>query len=49
MKIQKVVGGGGRLGGEGVRVGGQVGCERRIEVFCENKKKSFFLVGGESG
>ena len=27
-------GGGG--GGVGVRLGGQGGCERRIEVFCEN-------------
>ena len=31
--------------------GGQVGCERRIEVFCENfvKKKIFFFWGGGGG
>ena len=31
----------------GVGLGGQGGCERRIEVFCENsKKKNFFFWGG---
>ena len=36
----------------GVRVGGQDGCERRIEVFVKIKKKYFFfffLGGGGSG
>ena len=27
-------------------MGGQGGCERRIEVFCENSKKKLFLWGG---
>ena len=27
-------------------VGGQGGCERRIEVFCENSKKSYLGEGG---
>ena len=60
VKIQKLFffgGGGGRVqiggggGGRVVRGGGQVGCERRIEVFCENSKKSFFGggVGGGGG
>ena len=50
MKIQKInlgegsgVGGGGG-GGSGR---GQGGCERRIEVFCENSKKK--LGGGVGG
>ena len=32
----------------GVRVGGQDGCERRIEVFVKIKKKYFFFffLGG---
>ena len=30
----------------GVGVGGQSGCERRIEVFVKIKKKTFFLEGG---
>ena len=39
-------------GGSGRRVGfwvgGQVGCERRIEVFVKiQKKKNFFWGGGE--
>ena len=39
------VSGRGRVGG-----GGQVGCERRIEVFVKiQKKKIFFLGGGGSG
>ena len=35
-------------GGVGVGLGGQSGCERRIEVFCEIQKKKFFwgVVGG---
>ena len=38
------MGGGGRWGG---RVGGQSGCERRIEVFVKiQKKKIFFFWGG---
>ena len=65
MKIQKkkyfFLEGGGGEGSEGgggkggrVRLGGQVGCERRIEVekriFCENaKKKNFFFGGGGGG
>ena len=37
---------GGRWGGRG-RVGGQSGCERRIEVFVKiPKKKNFFFLGG---
>ena len=37
-----------RGGGPGVGLGGQGGCERRIEVFCENskKKKNFRGEGG---
>ena len=41
---------GGSGGGGGVRVwgGGQVGCERRIEVFLKIQKKNIWLgqVGG---
>ena len=36
----------------GVGLGGQKGCERRIEVFVKIQKKKFFLgglVGGGSG
>ena len=34
-------------GGVGVGLGGQSGCERRIEVFVKiQKKKKFFLGGG---
>ena len=42
-------GGGGRVGG-GVRVrlGGQSGCERRIEVFVKIQKKNFW-GGGVGG
>ena len=36
--------GGGRVGG-----GGQIGCERRIEVFCENSKKNTGRGGVGSG
>ena len=37
------------MGGSGL--GGQDGCERRIEVFVKNKKNIFFLggVGGGGG
>ena len=38
--------GGGRVGGGGVGLGeGQVGCERRIEVFVKIQKK----IGGGGG
>ena len=33
-------------GGGGVGLGGQSGCERRIEVFVKIQKKNFFLGGG---
>ena len=33
MKLKKKIGGGGGRVGSGGRVGGQGGCERRIEVF----------------
>ena len=44
-------GGGGRWGGRwGIGVGGQSGCERRIEVFVKiQKKKNFFGGGGRGG
>ena len=32
--------------GVGVGLGGQSGCERRIEVFVKIQKKNFFLGGG---
>ena len=32
--------------GVGVGLGGQSGCERRIEVFVKIQKKKFFLGGG---
>ena len=35
-------------GGVGVRLGGQSGCERRIEVFVKIQKK-IFLGGGVGG
>ena len=38
---------GGSLGGSGL--GGQDGCERRIEVFVKIKKKIFFFLGGGGG
>ena len=52
MKIPKKKNwGGGGLGGVGggVGVGGQSGCERRIEVFVKIQKKKFFLGGGGVG
>ena len=33
-------------GGVGVGLGGQSGCERRIEVFVKIKKKKNFFGGG---
>ena len=33
-------------GGVGVGLGGQSGCERRIEVFVKIQKKKFFFGGG---
>ena len=35
--------------GGGVGVGGQSGCERRIEVFVKIQKKIFFFWGGGGG
>ena len=37
------------LGRVGVRLGGQSGCERRIEVFVKIQKKNIFLGGGRGG
>ena len=49
MKIQKKnFFWGGGVGG-GVGLGGQSGCERRIEVFVKIQKKNFFLGGGGGG
>ena len=42
------VGGGGRWGEVGVGLGGQIGVERRIEVFVKIQKKNF-LGGGRGG
>ena len=36
-------------GGVGVGLGGQSGCERRIEVFVKIQKKNFFFWGGSVG
>ena len=54
MKIQKkkkkFCGGGVRWGGDGgVGLGGQSGCERRIEVFVKIQKKNFLGGGGGGG
>ena len=35
-------------GGVGVGLGGQSGCEQRIEVFVKIQKKNFFFLGGGS-
>ena len=35
--------------GGGVGLGGQSGCERRIEVFVKIQKKDFFFWGGGWG
>ena len=45
------MGGGGSPGGSGggVGLGGQSGCERRIEVFVKIQKKNFFFGGGGGG
>ena len=40
------MGGGGVGWGVRGRVGGQSGCERRIEVFVKIQKKRFFFWGG---
>ena len=40
---------GGRGGGDGVGLGGQSGCERRIEVFVKIQKKKIFFFGGGGG
>ena len=39
-------GGGGGWGSGRVGGGGQGGCERRIEVFCENSKTKIVFLGG---
>ena len=44
---KKILGGGG--GGVGVGLGGQDGCERRIEAFVKIKKKSSFVWAGGGG
>ena len=45
-----MVGGvGGSGGGVGLGLGGQSGCERRIEVFVKIPKNNFFLGGGGGG
>ena len=46
-KFKKKTFGGGLGRGGGVGLGGQGGCERRIEVFVKiQKKKIFFFFGG---
>ena len=37
------------MGGVWVGLGGQGGCERRIEVFVKIKKKKIFFWGGVRG
>ena len=54
MKIQKKIwggggGGGGSVGGVGVGLGGQSGCELRIEVFVKIQKKKIWGGGGVGG
>ena len=50
MKIQKKKYFGGGVGwGVGVELGGQSGCERRIEVFVKIQKKKIFFFGGGGG
>ena len=47
---RKLVEGGGEGGSMvGSGLGGQDGCERRIEVFVKIKKKKFFFGGGGGG
>ena len=49
-KFKKKIGGGGGWVHGGSGLGGQDGCERRIEVFVKiKKKKSFFFGGGGGG
>ena len=48
FKKKKIWGGGGWVHG-GSGLGGQDGCERRIEVFVKIKKNIFFLGGGVGG
>ena len=43
------MGEGGGGGGGGVGLGGQGGCERRIEVFVKIQKKKIFFGGGSVG
>ena len=46
-KFKKKKLGGGRVGPwGGPGLGGQDGCERRIEVFVKIKKKNYFFLGG---
>ena len=49
IKKKKKLGGGegGSIGGSGL--GGQDGCERRIEVYVKIKKNFFFWGGGVGG
>ena len=49
MKIQKKKKLGGVGGGVGVGLGGQSGCERRIEVFVKIQKKKLWGGGGRGG
>ena len=47
MKIKFFfLGGGGRVGSEGIGLGGQGGCEQRSKVFVKNHKKK---IGGGVG
>ena len=48
-KFKKKIGGGGGWVHGGSGLGGQDGCERRIEVFVKIKNKFFFFWGGGSG
>ena len=41
--------GGGGVGSGRVGLGGQGGCERRIEVFVKIQKKNFFFFWGGGG
>ena len=50
MKIQKKnLAWGCWVGEGGLGWGGQAGCKRRIEVFCENSKKKIFFFWGGGG
>ena len=52
MKIKKKknwAGGGVRGGGGGGGLGGQDGCEQRIEVFVKIQKKKIFFLGWGGG